>query len=509
MNKDRTTSVQASTVMNGKSQTHKILLGLRVKQLRQAQKLSFAELAAKTKMSVSYLNEIEKGKKYPREDKIRTLAQALGTDFESLTTTDFEEQMAPLAELLRSRFLNELPLDIFGIELTKVVEIIAGAPARVGAFISTLLELSRNYAVREEHFFFSALRSFLELHHNYFPELEQAVNRFREEYRLPDQLPLDPGVLEYLLQKVYNYKIDHSGLDQHPELKKLRSVYLPKKQILLLNSNLTSMQRSFQLGKELAFNYLALEERAYTSSIQRGRSFEEVLNHSKAIYFSVALHMPLESICSDLESFFALPKWDGKALLELMSRYDATPEMLSHRLTNVLPQFFNLKKLFFIRFSQDTRTEIFHMDKELHLHQQHHPHGNGISEHYCRRWVSISALKELRQQQQQGPPPPFIVKAQRSQYIGTEDEYLCLTIARPGYPAPHKNVSVTIGLLINQALRDRIRFFDDPAIPKADVHTTCERCNIMDCEVRAAEPSIIRKRSQYHEMQNKLKALMQ
>ena len=55
----------------------RILFGLKVKQSRQAQSLSFADLAGRTGISVSYLNEIEKGKKYPKEDKIQALAHAL------------------------------------------------------------------------------------------------------------------------------------------------------------------------------------------------------------------------------------------------------------------------------------------------------------------------------------------------------------------------------------------------------------------------------------------------
>ena len=56
----------------------KIILGLKVKQLRQHKNMSFVELSKAAGMSVSYLNEIEKGKKYPKPDKLKSLAQALG-----------------------------------------------------------------------------------------------------------------------------------------------------------------------------------------------------------------------------------------------------------------------------------------------------------------------------------------------------------------------------------------------------------------------------------------------
>ena len=83
---------------------------------------------------------------------------------------------------LNSNFLNELPLDLFGIELTKVVDIIANSPARVGAFISTLVELGRNYALGEQNFYFGVLRSYLELHNNYFEDIEKEVENFIKKY---------------------------------------------------------------------------------------------------------------------------------------------------------------------------------------------------------------------------------------------------------------------------------------------------------------------------------------
>ena len=493
--------------MSVKSQNERIVFGLKVKQLRQAKGLSFAELSKQAKLSISYLNEIEKGKKYPKDDKITTLATALGVTYEELTSLELDQSMAPVGELLQSNFLNELPLDLFGIELAKVVEIIASAPLRVGAFISTLLEISRNYALKEENFYFSALRAYLELHYNYFEDLEAAVDQFINTHQIGPERPLEVETLKQILQDQYQYAILENGLDDYPDLRKLRSVFLPKQKELLLNSKLSNMQRSFQFGKELGFNYLKIKERANTSSLLRGRVFEEVINHSKAIYFSVALHIPRDTIVRDMKRFFASSRWDGEAFLEIMKKFQATPEMFYHRLTNILPRFFGMNKLFFMRFLHDPKTDQFEVDKELHLFKRHHPHSNGLFEHYCRRWVSLSLLKDLHQMQQEGKFVDTFVRAQRSRYAGTEDEYLCLTIARPGYPNPNQNVSVTIGLLVTPHLRQQVQFLEDPAIQFRLVNKTCERCDIMDCEERAAPPKVIQKRDYWRKIQDSLQLL--
>lgn len=494
--------------MSAKHLNDRLLFGLKVKQLRSKKNLSFSELSARTGISVSYLNEIEKGKKYPKKDKVQSLAQALDVSLEHLTSDEYDERIAPAAELLQSNFLNDLPLDLFGIELSKVVEIVASAPARVAAFLSTLLEMSRNYALTEENFYFGALRSYLELHNNYFEEIEEAALEFEAAHDIPEKRPLPEDFLRKLLEDKYGYQIEEEGLEAYPELNNLRGVFLPKQKRLLLNKHLTPIQRSFQYGKELAFEWLKMKERAYTSSLLKTKSFEEVLNHSRAIYFSVVLHMPQNTIVADLQHFFRKESWQPEAFVDIMRKYDATPEMFYHRLTNILPKFFGIKKLFFLRFVHDAKKDHFEIDRELHLNHRHQPHGNGLEEHYCRRWIALSILHELDRKQQVGQKPDLLVDAQLSSYLANKDQYLVLTLARPDYPKPQRNVSVSIGMLLNDNLKQEIRFAQDTAIESRKVHTTCERCTITDCKERAAPPLIVERRNKLNNIEAKLDELI-
>ena len=320
--------------MNNKHIPNRILFGLKVKQLRQALGYSFLELSNQTGLSVSYLNEIEKGKKFPKADKLQSLASALGQSPERLVTFNTEDGLDTIIELLDSNFLNELPLDLFGIDLSKVVEIIAQAPTRVGALISTLLELSRNYAVRQENFYFAALRSFLEMHENYFEEIELAAEQFIIAFDIPNKRPISDKLLADILSESFDYNIDYKGLDKYENLNHLYYLFLPKSKQLLLKGSLNGMQRSFSFGKELAFNFLHLKERAYTSSISQGKVFEEVLNHSKAIYFSVALHLPKDPFISEIQRIFNQKAWNPHHFSQLMDKSIVTPEMFFHRMTN-------------------------------------------------------------------------------------------------------------------------------------------------------------------------------
>ncbi|MEL6864302.1 MAG: helix-turn-helix domain-containing protein [Bacteroidota bacterium] len=494
--------------MNARSQNAKIIFGLKVKQLRREKGLSFSDLKDRSGLSVSYLNEIEKGKKYPKKDKIATLAAALGTNEEELTSPNLTRSLAPVGELLRSNFLNELPLDLFGIELTKVVEIIANAPMRVGAFISTLVELARNYALQEENFYHGAMRAYQEMHYNYFEEIELAVDRFIDLYDVPSQHIIQLEMLYRLLEDRFNYKIVEDGLKPYPALHHLRSIFVPKQRQLLLHGGLSNIQKAFQVAKELGFQFLDLKDRAITASLTQVNSFEEVLNHFKASYFAVALLIRQHLFVEDLRNFFNKSDWDGEAFLQLKRGYQASPEMLFQRLTNVIPRFFGLRKMFFLRFIHEPETGYFQTDKELHLNRQHHPHGNRINEHYCRRWLSLSLLKDLYQIQQEGKYVGTIVGAQRSKYFGTEDEYLCFTLARPAYPTPNQNISVTLGFLIDEDLRKTIHFLDDPKISTREVNRTCERCPFEDCEERAVPATIVEKKKERKRVQDALQQIL-
>lgn len=487
-----------------KTHQEKILLGLKIRQLRQEHGWNFDDLSKQTGISVSYLNEIEKGKKYPQPENRAKLAAALGVAPEYLTDGSLGKQFAPLADLLRSNFLNELPLDLFGIELQQLVEIIARAPDRVNAFISAILEIARNYSLREENFFFAALRAYQELRNNYFDEIETVIEQFVQQH----QLPADGGVPENLLARLliaeYGYKIDDQSLSQYPELQELRSLYHPGKRKLLLNNRLNERQRAFQLAKELGFATLKLRERGATAALPRVGSFEEVLNNYKAAYFAVGILVNRHAFVRDIAVFFQQNTWQSDTLLALMDKYQASPEVLFQRF-NVLTTDFRLDKVFFQRFIHDLEHDEFDIDKELHLNRRHQPHATGLHEHYCRRWLSLRMLDELRSVMHSGIR--LISGVQRASFLNTGEEYLCIAVAKTGFPNIGKNVSVTLGVLLDEQAKKTIRFWNDPAIPQITVNITCQRCALKECSERAAPPDFVMKREKRKKMQELIRKL--
>ena len=89
----------------------KIIFGLKLKQMRQDKNLSLSALSEQSGLSVSYINEIECGKKYPKADKIAILAEALGVSYDKLVSLKLTRNLAPLGDFLNSKILDQLPLD--------------------------------------------------------------------------------------------------------------------------------------------------------------------------------------------------------------------------------------------------------------------------------------------------------------------------------------------------------------------------------------------------------------
>ena len=101
--------------MNVEKDYIKLIFGLKLKQARTNKNLSLFGLAKSTELSKSYLNEIEKGKKYPKTDKIILLADKLEVSYDSMVSLKLDNNLAPIGEILKSGILKEIPLDIFGI----------------------------------------------------------------------------------------------------------------------------------------------------------------------------------------------------------------------------------------------------------------------------------------------------------------------------------------------------------------------------------------------------------
>jgi hypothetical protein len=490
----------------------RFILGLKLKNLRTDQDLSLKDVSERAGLSISYLSEIEKGKKYPKPDKLLDLSRALDVPFDDLVSLKLDQDLNPIKEVFDSTFVREFPFELFGLTPRDLFDLTRDEPGKAGALFQTFLDVGRMYDVQVEHFLFAALRSYQQMHANYFEEIEAAADAFRRAHDWPEDGPVGEDRLRSLLETEYGYQIDTTTLHADPHLNELRSVYdASDGPRLYVNCELLPEQRTFVYGREIGFLHLGLTDRPRTSSWIQATSFDEVLNNFRASYFSGALLIPQDRLYDDLDHFFAKEQWAPELLLETLSRYGVTPEMLFYRLTELIPERFGLREIYFQRFHNDVDTDRFQMTKVLNMSRVPVPHGLSLGEHYCRRWPAPRLLRRLADLQRSGDTPEQpLVRAQRSYFLGEDAEFFVLSLTRPLALTPGTNSSVSLGFLMDETFRERVRFWDDPAIPRVTVNLTCERCPLTpsECHDRVAPPVIFQKQQEQSRKEEALATLL-
>ncbi len=456
----------------------KAIFGIKLRRLRESKKLPLRDLSLKSGLSISYLSEIESGKKYPKPDKIMDLAAALDVEFDDMVSMAID----PASSWMKSSIFQEFPFQLFGMSLSDVIGLVRNEPEKASAFVRTLLEVGQRYDITKDQLFYASLRSYQKLNSNYFPELESSAEAFRQKYSIGTA---NYGSLARILTE-RGVVLDDRSLQKHPLLSTLRSVWVDSPPKLMIHPDLSDAQKAFIVGHELAYSYLNLKQRPLTSPWLHIESFEQVLNNFRASYFAGALLLPKNKIQSDLEAFFGQKTWKIESFEHLLTNYEVTPEMMMNRLTQVLPKCMGLPNIYFLRLHHEGGTKRFELSKELNMTKHFVPYGIGFRENYCHRWLSVKLLQKLAVAKKK----EILVGAQKTRFIQNNSEFLTLAMARPLAIKENHYSCVSIGILLDAHSRKKIQFAGDPSLSTIEVHETCERCPLTDCQERVAKPTI-------------------
>jgi transcriptional regulator with XRE-family HTH domain len=489
---------------------HKVIFGMKLRQFREQAGLSLTDLGARIRLSTSYLTEIEHGKKYPKAEKIARMAEALGRNYDDLVSIRLDEQLSPLSDFLESPVLHSFPFHLFGISPAQVVELMTRQPLEASALVNALIGIAESYNIGVEHLYRSALRSYQELHENYFPEIERAVDEFAHAAKIKADPTPSFTELRVNIEKRFDYRLDEKELSRHTKLHQFRSVLVTKRRNpprLLINPGLSTRQKKFILAREIGYQVLGLTNRAMTSAPERVDSFEQVLNDFKASYFAGALLIKRDRLLSDIKEFFALERWQPRRFRDFLDTYEVTPEIFLYRLTEVLPEYLGIK-LHFLRFNHEGG--VYRLVKHLNMSQVLIPGGTGLDEHYCRRWLAIRILNDLeREQSMRKKPVEPIVGAQLSRFVDTNERYLCVAMARHLALNPSATSSVSLGFRCDEEFERTVRFARDLSINRLDIDGTCERCRltISECQDRAAPPILLELQRTRRDIERELESL--
>jgi XRE family transcriptional regulator, fatty acid utilization regulator len=468
------------------SEKVRIIFGLKIRQIRLQKGLSLADVAEKVGFSISYLNEIEKGKKYPKAEKILSLSKTFGIDYDELVSLKLINDLEPIADILNSTILTDLPLEMFGIVPSDFVDLMSKSPTKISAFINTLKEISRTYDIQNAEFFEAVLRSYQEMNENYFADIEVIVDEFREKQGISKTQVFGVEILKKILFENFNYTISNFSPTKYQELGEIDLVFKDLKKIIL-NENLSAEETVFLLAKEIGYQVLDLKARPSTSPTVKVDSFEAIFNNFKATYFARALLINKDVLVGRLTYFLASPKWDAEAFLSMLKLFGTPPYVFIDRVTNLLSGHFGLNNLFLLGIKHNSTTNKFQTINEMHLRQLHSPHGYARNEHYCRRWLGLNILTKLEADK-------IICDSQISEFADSNSKYFVISIAY--FLRSGQKRSDTIGFVMDSKLKSVLNFVNDSAIKKKIVNQTCERCGISNCLERVAEPLIYNQKMQ-------------
>ena len=475
----------------------KLLFGIKVKSYRTRQSLSLQALAKRTGMAVSYLSEIESGKKYPKPGKLISLAKALDVDYDTLVSARVDKSLDPFAALINSDLIRQFPFHLFGIAPGDIVGLFKNNALHANAFLQTFLQISRVYDLSLDNFLFAALRTYLRQHRNYFKEIEKEAAAFVTRH----VLTIEKGTFRHLkglLEKEFGYTVDDAILADHPELREFRSVFAGDGH-LAVNPRLMDRQKAFILARELGFLSLGIKERPATSSWIKVENFDQLVNNFMASYFGGAILIDQHRLAGDLKAIFSEKTWQAEAFAGLLDRYRVTPEMLLYRLSQVLPGILDIDRIFYFRFTHTPDLHSVMLTKELNMTRTLLVYGLGLNEHYCRRTLPLQFLKTLHSQ-----PDGTLCGAQKIEFIRSRDRFLLLAMARPLALFEERGSAIAVGIKQDRKSESVIRFMDDPEIPYTEVSETCERCPLTDCSERVVDAAVINRRNQVQRWESAL-----
>lgn len=463
--------------------------------------LSLQEIANKVGFSVSYLNEIEKGKKFPKSEKIMALADCLAVEYDQLVSLKLHNDLEPIADILNSTVLSDLPLDMFGIDASDFVDLMSKAPSKISAFINTLKEISRTYDIQNIDFFEAVLRSYQEMNDNYFADIELLVQNYCKNNELGQRANISLEQLQELARKKYNIKITETADELYAEAEAMyRNNYH-----LILNTHASDSSKLMAVAREIGYQTLGIEQRPEISPILKVKSFDQLLNYFKANYFAAALLVNKDILVGRLTYFLASPQWDASSFLAIKQLFNVDTDVFMARVTALLSGHFQLNNLFLLGMKHNLNTQKVNTTQQMHLRQLHSPHGFARNEHYCRRWLGLSIFKQLTSFEKQ--EKLTVADCQISEFDSKDHRYFVITLAHWLHSGSQR--SDTIGFVMDDRLKDTLNFLTDTKIKVKTVNQTCERCGIADCQERVAAPSVYERKQHIAKMYAGIKNLQQ
>ena len=314
----------------------KLLIGPRVRRLRQTLGITQARMAEDLDISTSYLNLIERNQRPMSAAVLLRFAQVYNFDISEFSSGSDSQLTAELYEVMRDPRVSDNPVAKSDVEdvvnaspalaraTLKLYERYRDVSRRLYSESNPLADRDKVEILEESARSVEAVREFFTAQGNYFPELDQAAEDFSKELslavhephvtlsnRLRDKHNLTVRILpvEVMDDKLRYFDRHRSGID--------------------LSELLPQSGRRFQLAVQLAMlEYGELIDDAVREANLPGRNAIGLARASVAKYFAAAMLMPYGRFLRECEK-------TGYDLELLSNRFGTSYEQTAHRLTTL------------------------------------------------------------------------------------------------------------------------------------------------------------------------------
>ncbi|WP_027520515.1 short-chain fatty acyl-CoA regulator family protein [Bradyrhizobium sp. Ec3.3] len=308
--------------------TGKLYIGRRVREVREAAKLTQTAFAERLGISVSYINQIENNQRSVSASVLVLLAERFGIDLSSISTNDSDRLIAMLSEALADPVFSPHSPSLQELKL-----VVQNAPSFAQALLSCHQAYRRNseqLASLDDHIGswsteptpYEEVRDFFHFIDNYVHDLDVSAESLALELDIANSDA--NAALAKHLENQYGVLIRRTD----PGDSFLRR-FDTASRTLFLSPYLPAATRSFQM----AFQIAALEQEDQIEKIAKRAEFRtadarEVCKAGLRNYFAGALILPYQA-------FLATAKELRHDLDLIAARFGASLEQIAHRLSTL------------------------------------------------------------------------------------------------------------------------------------------------------------------------------
>jgi predicted transcriptional regulator/transcriptional regulator with XRE-family HTH domain len=442
----------------------KLFVGRKIRDLREANRLTQAGFAARLGISTSYLNQIENNQRSVSASVLLGLADAFRVDISDLSAGEGDRLLSALTEALSDPvFEGNSP------SLQELKLVTQNAPGFAHALIAAHQAYRRNSEQLAglddrlgggEPSPWEEVRDFFHFVDNYINDLDVAAERLVVRLGLPER---EAGAaLSAHLEAAHGVRVLKAGAGEE-----IVRRFEPTSRVLYLGAYAPAATRNFQM----AFQIAALEAEAEITAVVKRAEFRtaeavEIARVGLQNYFAGALVLPYAA-------FLAAAKELRHDLELLAARFGASVEQVAHRLSTLQRPGMKGVPVFFARIDRAGNITKRHSAAKL-------------------QFARFGAACPLWNVHQAFEAPGRIIR----QLAETPDgvRYLCvateLAKGGGGFNAPQRRYAIALGCEVSYAAdfvyADGLELTSRAAFEPIGI--SCRICERANCAQRAVPP---------------------